>query len=103
MNTLRTLAPRLALATGIALVTASLYAHVGERQAESRAVSFCAAATPGESASTILGRVRSLADEAQAVASQNGVSVVWGSDSQYACDIRFEAGQVVVAAVTPLD
>lgn len=101
--TMRTLAPRIALAAGIALATASLYAHVGERQAESRALSFCATATPGESVNTVLGRVQSLADEARSVASRNGVSIVWGNDSQFACDIRFEAGRVAVAAVTPLD
>lgn len=103
MNVFSTLAPRLALAAGAALLTATLYAAVGQQQAESRATAFCAAASPGQSRDHVLGRVRALADEAAAFASARGVAVVWGKHSQYACDIRFDGDRVAVAMVTALD
>lgn len=103
MNTIRTLAPRIAVAACLGFAAASLYAYVGQSQAESRALSFCAANQPGEMADKVMGRLKQELDGATAFQRKEGVSVVYGKDSQYVCDIRFSEGQVAVVAVTPLE
>lgn len=103
MSTIKTLAPRIALAAGISFAAASLYAYVGQSQAESRALTFCSSAQPGEAAGNVLSRLQQELDEATAFQSQTGVSLVYGKTSQYVCDIRFSGDQVAVAAVTPLN
>lgn len=103
MTTVKVLAPRIALAACIGFAAASLYAYVGQSQAESRALSFCAANQPGEPAGKVLSRLKQELDQATAFQRQSGVSVVYGKTSQYVCDIRFNGDQVAVAAVTPLD
>ena len=102
MTTIKVLAHRITLAACIGFAAASLYAYVGENQAESRALSFCAANQPGESAGKVLSRLQQELDQATAFQRQGGVSVVYGKNSQYVCDIRFNGDQVAVAAVTPL-
>lgn len=103
MNTIRTLAPRIAVAACFGFAAASLYAYVGQSQAESRALSFCAANKPGETADKVLGRLKQELDQATAFQRSERVSVVYGQDSQFVCDIRFSGGQVAVAAVAPLE
>lgn len=103
MTTIKILAPRIALAAVFGFAAASLYAHVGQTQAESRAVSFCAATQPGESAGKVLSRLKQELAEATAFQSRSGVSLVYGKDSQYVCDVRFNGEQVAVAAVTSLN
>lgn len=103
MNTIRTLAPRIALAACFGFAAATLYAHVGQSHAESRALSFCAASQPGETTDKVMARLRQELDQATAFMRQSGVTVVYGKSNQYACDIRFKGDQVAVAAVTQLD
>ena len=103
MTTIKVLAPRIALAACVGFAAASLYAYVGESQAESRALSFCAANQPGESAGKVLSRLQQDLDQATAFQRHGGVSVVYGKNDQYVCDIRFNDDQVTVAAVTPLE
>lgn len=103
MNTIRTLAPRVALAACVGLAAASLYAHVGQSHAESRALSFCAASQPGVASEKVMARLKEELDQATAFLRQSGVTVIYGKSSQYACDVRFNGGEVAVASVTPLD
>lgn len=103
MNTFKTLAPRVAIAAAFAFAAASLYAYVGQSQAETRALSFCAATKPGQSAQNVLTRMHGELSAATAFESQKGVSLIYGKASQYVCDIRFKGNQVAVAAVSALN
>ena len=103
MNAMRTLAPRIAVAACFGLAAASLYAYVGQSQAEERAVSFCAASQPGEAAGRVMSRLERELDDVTAFQRKEGISVVYGIGSQYVCDIRFSGGQVALAAVTHAD
>lgn len=103
MNTFKTLAPRVAIAAGFAFAAASLYAFVGQSQAETRALSFCAATKPGQSVQNVLSRMSGELDAATAFESQKGVSLVYGKASQYVCDVRFKGNEVAVASVSALD
>ncbi|MFP5429734.1 MAG: hypothetical protein ACLGHE_01960 [Gammaproteobacteria bacterium] len=103
MNAMRTLAPRIAVAACFGLAAASLYAYVGQSQAEARALSFCAASQPGQAAGRVMSRLEQELGEVTAFQRKEGISVIYGSGSQYVCDIRFSGGQVAVAAVAHLD
>lgn len=103
MTTIKILFPRIALAACVGLAAASLYAHVGESHAESRALSFCAASQPGETAEKVISRLQQEHDQATAFRRENSLAVVYGKSSQYVCDIRFKGDQVATAAVTSLN
>ena len=74
-----------------------------QRNAAATRTTSCAANKPGETADKVLGRLKQELDQATAFQRSEGVSVVYGQDSQFVCDIRFSGGQVAVAAVVPLE
>ena len=77
--------------------------RLGESHAESRALSFCAASQPGETAEKVISRLQQEHDQATAFRRENSLAVVYGKSSQYVCDIRFKGDQVATAAVTSLN
>jgi len=102
-STLSVLLSRSALASVMAFVGATSYIYLAQAHAEESATSFCAAVQPGEAADNVVARAQSSLEKSWIATGKHSLSVMFGKDQRYVCDVRFASNHVVAKAVTPMD
>ena len=102
-STLSVLLSRSALASALAFVGASSYIYLAQAHAAESASSFCAAVQTGESSTNVVARAQSTADKSWITTGKHGLSVMFGKDQRFVCDVRFAGNHVVAKAVTQID
>ena len=91
------------MASALAFVGASSYIYIAQAHAQVSASSFCAAVQTGESADNVIARAQSAPEKSWITTGKHGLSVMFGKNQGYVCDVRFAASHVVGKAVTQID